>query len=105
MDIVIAIVAAVVGIALGAFVGYYYANQRTKRTVESAEVQAQRIRANAETDAKAATVQARDEALRLRNEADRDIKRGICAEKRTGCRNSERPSMSVSRAWTSGSAT
>jgi ribonuclease Y len=75
MDIVIAVVAAVVGLALGLLAGYFYANHRTKRLIESAEAQATRIRADAETDAKEAMVQARDDAHRLRSEAERDIKR------------------------------
>lgn len=75
MELVIGIVAAILGLAAGGVAGYFYANHRTKQTVDSAEVQAQRIRATAETDAKETVVQARDEAHKLRGEAEREFKR------------------------------
>jgi ribonuclease Y len=72
--IIVAIVAIVVGLVLGAVAGYYYFQYRSKVLVDSAEHQAERILAEAETTAKEKLVQARDEAIRLRTEAERESK-------------------------------
>ncbi len=71
---IIAIVTLLVGLALGALLGYAYFHHRSKVLLESAEKQAERILAEAETRAKESLVQARDEALQLRNEAEREAK-------------------------------
>jgi ribonucrease Y len=75
MDIVIGIIAAVVGLAAGVGAGLLYARNRTRSAVENAEHQAEHVLAEAETGAKKKEVQARDEALRLLNEAEQEIKR------------------------------
>ncbi len=74
LQIIIAIVAAVVGLLLGALAGYFYFQYRSKLLVESAEHQAERIVAEAETTAKEKMIQARDEAIKLRSEAERESK-------------------------------
>ena len=71
---IIAIVTLLVGLALGAVLGYAYFHYRSKVLLENAEKQAERIVAEAETKAKESLVQARDEALKLRNEAEREAK-------------------------------
>ena len=68
------VIAALVGLALGAVAGYFYFQYRSRLRVESAERQAERILTDAETTAKEQIVQARDEAHRLRNEAEKEIK-------------------------------
>ena len=73
--IIIAIVAAVLGLAVGMAAGYAFFQYRSKKLVDGAERQAERIVASAETQAKEVIVQAGDEALRLRNEAERENKR------------------------------
>ncbi len=71
---IVAIVTAILGLALGAVGAYYYFQYQSKQLVESAQNQAQRIAADAEREAKDILVQARDEVLELRNEAERTIK-------------------------------
>jgi ribonuclease Y len=73
-QIIIAIVATVVGLVLGAVAGYYYFQYRSKMLIDSAEHQVERILAEAETTAKEKLVQARDEAIKLRSEAEREGK-------------------------------
>jgi ribonuclease Y len=73
--IIIAIVALVVGLALGAGLGYLYFQYRSKVLVDSAEKQGERILADAETAAKERMVQARGEALQLRNEVEQENKK------------------------------
>ena len=72
---VIAIVTLLVGLALGVALGYAYFHYRSKILVESAEKQVGQILAEAETAAKEKLVQAGDEALAMRNEAEREAKR------------------------------
>jgi ribonuclease Y len=72
--IAVAVIALVLGLALGAVAGYYYLQYRSKMLLESAEHQAGRILADAETMAKESLVQARDEAIKLRTEAEKEGK-------------------------------
>lgn len=74
MYIVIGVAAALIGLVLGLAGGYYYLKYRSRVKVESAEHQAERILAEAETSVKEMNVQARDEAHRLRGEAEREVK-------------------------------
>jgi ribonuclease Y len=71
---IVALVAALVGLAAGSAAGYYLIRYRSRQLVDKAEQDAVRIVANAETQARELTVQARDEALQLRNAAEREIK-------------------------------
>ena len=73
--IIIAVVAAIVGLALGAAGAYFYLQYRSKLLVESAEQRAERILAEAETAAKEELFKARDQAIKQRNEAEQEIKR------------------------------
>lgn len=72
--IIIAASLAVAGLAAGVLLGYLYFRYRSKRLVEGAERQSERILAEAQTAAKERLVQARDEVLKLRNEAEQTIK-------------------------------
>lgn len=74
MYIVVGVVAALIGLVLGLAGGYYYLKYRSRIKIESAEHQAERILAEAETSVKEMNVQARDEAHRLRGEAEREVK-------------------------------
>jgi ribonuclease Y len=69
------IIAAVVAAAVGLAVGFAIARAQTKRVVEDARHQAELLVAEAETSARQMKVKAADEALRLRNEGEQEIKR------------------------------
>lgn len=71
---IIAIVGAVAGLAVGVILGYFYLRHRSKLLVESADRQAERILTDAETLAKEQLVQAGDEALKLRHKAEQEMK-------------------------------
>ncbi|MGD8625719.1 MAG: ribonuclease Y [Anaerolineae bacterium] len=75
MEILRIVIGAIVGLALGAVAAYYYYQYQSRVRVENAQHRAERIVAEAETNAKETVVQARDEAHALRNEAEREIKR------------------------------
>jgi ribonuclease Y len=75
MEIVLGVIAAVAGLALGLLAGFSYARARTRSVVESAQLQADRLVAEAETSVKQKEVQLRDDALRLRSEAEQEVKR------------------------------
>ncbi len=72
--IIVAVIAAIVGLGIGAAVGYWYFQYRSRLLVDSAEQRAERILADAETAAREQLVQARDETIKQRNEAEREIK-------------------------------
>jgi ribonuclease Y len=71
---IIALIVAIVGLAVGVVLGYLYSRHRGKVQMDSAERRAAHVLAEAETAAKEKQVQSRDEALRLRNEAEQEIK-------------------------------
>jgi len=73
-EVIIGLVAALVGLLIGAVAAYYYFQQRSRNAVDSAERQAERIIADAETTAKERIVQARDEAHQMRREAEKEHK-------------------------------
>jgi ribonuclease Y len=73
--IIIAVVVAILALVVGGVVGYTFYQYRSRRRLEDAEREAARILAEAETQGKERVVQAGDEALKLRNEAEREIKR------------------------------
>jgi ribonucrease Y len=71
---IVAILTAIVCLAGGAVAGYYYFENRSKKQVDSAQRTAARIVSDAETEAKAKLVQARDETHKLRNQAEQEFK-------------------------------
>lgn len=71
---IVAILAALVGLALGAVGGYSYYQRKSQQQVDGAEHQVERILADAETQAKEQVVQARDEAHKMRSTAEKEIK-------------------------------
>ncbi len=72
--IIVAIIAAVIGLAIGAVAGYYYFRYRSRLLIEGAEQRAERIVAEAETKSKETLFQAREEVIKQKNEAEREIK-------------------------------
>lgn len=72
--IIVAIIAAVISLAIGTVVGYYYFRYRSRVSLEGAEQRAERIVVDAETKAKETLLQARDEVIKQKNEAEREIK-------------------------------
>ena len=71
---IIAIIAAAVGLALGGVAGYYYFRYRSKLLAESAEQRAERIIAEADTKAKETILQAREQIHKEKAVSDREIK-------------------------------
>jgi ribonuclease Y len=71
---IIGIVAALVGLAIGAAAGYFYFQYRSRIMVDGAERQAERIVAEAETESKELLVQARDQVYQMRSEAEQESK-------------------------------
>jgi ribonuclease Y len=71
---IVAIIAGVIGLAIGAAAGYYYFRYRSRLLLEGAEQRAERILAEAETKAKETQFQAREEVIKQKNEAEREIK-------------------------------
>jgi ribonuclease Y len=71
---VLAVIGLLVGLVAGAVGSYLYFQYRSRLLEDSAEQRARRITAEAETAAKETVVQARDEALELRNQVEREIK-------------------------------
>lgn len=72
---IVAFIAAVVGLVLGGIAGYFYSRYQSKRKVEAAHLLAERIITEAETTAKEMLIQARDQAHQLREEAEQEGKR------------------------------
>lgn len=71
MEIVIAIISLVVGGGIGYLIHYY----QMKALGTAARLEAQRIIDEAQTEAREITLSAKDEELRLREQAENDIKR------------------------------
>ncbi|MGD8465405.1 MAG: ribonuclease Y [Anaerolineae bacterium] len=71
---IIGIVAALVGLAIGAAAGYFYFQYRSRIMVDGAERQAERIIGQAETESKELLVQARDQVYQMRSEAEQESK-------------------------------
>jgi ribonucrease Y len=72
--IITLIIGLLLGLAGGAIAGYFYLQYRSRLLVDSAEQRAARILAEAETSAKETMVQVRDEAHKLRNQAEQEFK-------------------------------
>ncbi len=77
LQILLPVVAAIVGIVLGVFVGVVYRKKVAEAEIGSAEQEAMRIVSdamkNAEAKKKEAILEGKDEVHRLRNEAEREI--------------------------------
>jgi ribonuclease Y len=73
-NLIIAIVALLVGLALGAVAAYFYFQNRSKLLVDGAEQRAERIVATAETEARDKLFQAQTQIMEQKNEAERESK-------------------------------
>jgi ribonuclease Y len=74
MHPIIGVILLIVGVAGGLAGGYWYFQRRSQQSLDGAEKRAERIIADAETASKEQMVQARDEALELRREVEREAK-------------------------------
>ncbi len=74
MQVLIAVIAAIVGLALGAAGGYYFFRYQSQMRIESAENQAGRILSDAEKEAKEKLYQAQEEAIERRNQVEQEVK-------------------------------
>jgi ribonuclease Y len=72
--LIVAIITGIVFSAVGAVAAYYYLQKKNKNMLDSAQHTAERLVSEAETEAKAKLVQARDETLKLRNQAEQEFK-------------------------------
>jgi ribonuclease Y len=71
---VIAIIAGLAGLAVGAAVGFYVRRQVTGTSLQQAEEQANRVLAEAESKQKETILEAKEEALQIRNAAEAEIR-------------------------------
>ncbi|MGH2610125.1 MAG: ribonuclease Y, partial [Tepidiformaceae bacterium] len=71
---VIAIIAGLAGLAVGAAVGYYARRQATGTSLQQAEEQANRVLAEAESKTKETILEAKEEALQIRNSAEAEVR-------------------------------
>jgi ribonuclease Y len=72
--VIVTIVLALVGLALGAAGGYFFFQYQSKVRVEGAENQAERILSDAEKEAKEKLYQAQEEVIKRRNQAEEEAK-------------------------------
>ena len=84
--VIFALIALLLGIGLGAFAGWVYGLNRgktlgyqlkeaqDKQTIQSAQAEAERILADADTRARETLVRAKDETLRLREQVEAEQK-------------------------------
>jgi len=75
VPIIIAVVAALLGLGLGFLVGFYYFRNRSRLVRENAERQAEALITEAEKASKEKLLQATDEALKLRTNMEQELKR------------------------------
>ncbi len=77
-EVIVGVIAAVVGLVIGALAGFFYRKKIGESKIGSAEKEAKRIVDEASKDAEAkkkeALIEAKEETLRLRNESEREIK-------------------------------
>ncbi len=71
---VIAIIAGLAGLAVGAAAGYYFRRQATGTSLQQAEEQANRVLAEAESKQKEIILEAKEEALQIRDSAEADVR-------------------------------
>jgi ribonuclease Y len=72
---IIGLAAIVVGLAVGAVIGYFYHGYRSRLLKETAKGRAERIVAQAETEARELVLRAKDEVLQLRDDTEVEINR------------------------------
>jgi ribonuclease Y len=72
--IIIALVAAAIGLALGIVAGYFYFRYRSRLLIDGAEQRAERLLSDAETASREKLIQAQNDTIKLRNEAEQEIK-------------------------------
>ncbi len=70
----IPVIVAIVGLALGAAGGYFFFRYQSQMRIESAENQAERILSDAEKEAKDKLIQAQEEAIERRNQVEQEVK-------------------------------
>ena len=73
-EVVIPIIVAVVGLALGAAAGYFFFQYQSRVRIEGAENQAERIVSDAEKEAKEKLYQAQEEVIKRRNQVEQEAK-------------------------------
>ncbi|MGD8904203.1 MAG: ribonuclease Y [Anaerolineae bacterium] len=74
LGVLVPIIVAIVGLAVGAAGGYFFFQYQSKVRVEGAERQAERIISDAEKDAKEKLYQAQEEVMRRKNQAEQEAK-------------------------------
>ena len=72
--LIVPIIVAIVGLALGAAGGYFFFRYQSKMRVEGAEHQAERIVSDAEKEAKEKLYEAQEEIIKRRNQVEREAK-------------------------------
>jgi ribonuclease Y len=75
MEIVVGVVAAILGIALGFTLGYLLRRYVNQDKIKEQEAEAQRLLEEAENKAKEMLLAAKDEVLRIRDSAEKEIER------------------------------
>lgn len=75
MEILLPIIVGIIALAAGAAGGYYYHRNISDQKVKSAEVRAQEIIADGEAKSKELQLQAKEEAIGLRNEVEKEVNR------------------------------
>ena len=73
MDVVLIVIGALLGIAVGAGLVFYLLQTKANSRVRLAQDQADRLLAEAEAQRRDAALTAKDEAIRLRSELDREL--------------------------------
>lgn len=73
--IIFYLIEAVITLAAGFAVGYFYHRNVSEKTIKSAEVRAEEILVTAEAKSKEMTVQAKEESIRFRTQAEQEIAR------------------------------
>ena len=75
MNVIGYIIVAIIALLVGVAVGYFYYRRMSEQKVKSADVLAKGIIANAEAKSKELEIQSKEEAIRLRSESEKDINR------------------------------
>ncbi|MGI8644131.1 MAG: ribonuclease Y [Thermomicrobiales bacterium] len=73
MDVIVTIIAALLGAVIATVVTFWYLEQRSKSRGQTAQREADRLILEAETERRDAALASRDEAIRLRADLDREL--------------------------------